>query len=206
MQSSQHAVYDKIAQTLHWLVAFAVLFTTSLGIWASRIGPNHPDRAMFEFRETLLFWHKSVGVIVLILMLIRLEWALGHRRERPPLPDHMPAYERFLAKSVHYSFYAILFALPVSGIILSQSVGFPVSIFGIVTLPQIVPVDLSVPLPERPGVQLGILSNKIVLANLLYALLAIHFLGVAKHYFIDRDRTMIRRMWPGWRARTQPKE
>ena len=189
--------YDRFACFLHWAVALLVVAASALGIWASNIGPNHPDRDVYEFRETLLFWHKSLGLTVLGLMLLRLVWALANRNARPPLPDHLPRHERFLAKSVHYGFYMLLLALPSSGIILSQSAGFEVSFFGLFTLPQIVPVDLSVSVPERVGVQLGVLVHKQVLAYLLYGMLSLHLLGVIKHHLIDRERGMIRRMWPG---------
>lgn len=195
--------YNSVARFFHWSIALLVLGAALLGAWAAFIGPNHSAPAMYEFREIMLFWHKSFGISVFGLMLGRLGWAFFTWSERPSLPKYIRIHERLIAKFVHYGFYVLLLGLPASGVILSQAAGFDVSFFGLATLPQFLPVDLSIPLPQRSGVQFGVLVHKNVLAYILYAMLALHFIGVAKHHFIDRDHSIIRRMWP---RRLTPKD
>jgi cytochrome b561 len=110
------------------------------------------------------------------------------------LPKSLPAGERYAAKLTHIALYLVLLAMPPSGVYLSQSAGFDVSPYGLVTLPTFFSPDLSIPVPQRPGVILGTLLHKTWLAYALYAFLALHLAGVFKHLVIDRDRALFARM------------
>ena len=192
--------YGRTARTLHWLIAVLILAGIVLGFWSAWIGAAVTDPGLKALREGLLFWHKSIGVTILGLGCARLAWALV--RPRPPLPSHLPRHERALAKAVHALLYLLTFAMPITGIYLSQAVGFPVSWFGIVQLPDFVHPNTAIPVMKRTSVLIGVILHKRVFAYSLLATLVLHLAGVAKHLWVDRDLTVWRRMAP-WRPRGQ---
>ena len=88
--------------------------------------------------------HKSVGLTVLALSLARLGWRLGH--PPPPLPPHMPAWERRIAKATHWAFYALMIGLPLSGWVFvsagwslhdNASLAVPTHFFGLFQVPAL---------------------------------------------------------------------
>ena len=84
--------------------------------------------------------HKSVGITILALALLRLLWRL-YNRNSPPLPANLKPYERGLAHLTHYGLYLLLFAMPLSGWMMSSAKNYPVSWFGVFTLPNLVQPD-----------------------------------------------------------------
>lgn len=186
--------YGRGARILHWLIALLVIAAIVLGFIAATIGAKVADPGLKALREDILFWHKSLGITILALGLIRIGWALTH--PRPPLPTYLPKRERVLAKSVHTGLYILLIAMPVTGILLSQAVGFPVSWFGVFTLPDFVHPDLAVPVLKRGSVLITFILHEKVFAYLLLGILALHVAGLIKHHWIDRDPSIWRRMAP----------
>ena len=184
--------YGTVSRLLHWLTATFIFVALPLGWRAASIGPRNPDPPLAALRETLLFWHKSAGLSVLLLIVLRIGWFLYSAR--PPLPASLPSIERIGAKTIHYLLYAMLIGMPISGIVLSQAAGFPVSFYGLVDLPKIVLADQAVPLPQRPELIVGVIFHERIFAFALYAALLLHFAGLAKHSLIDRDHSVWRRM------------
>jgi cytochrome b561 len=191
---TSEARYGRVARLLHWSIAALIVTTIPLGLVCASIGPKAKEPHLAALRENLLFWHKSIGVTVLILALVRIAWSLTHRR--PPLPDHLPRGERALARAVHGLLYVLIIGMPLTGIVLSQAVGFPVSWFELFTLPDFVHPDLAVPVMKRTAVKLSFLLHERVLAYTLFVVLALHLAGLLKHQFIDRDSSIWRRMAP----------
>jgi cytochrome b561 len=188
--------YGRVARSLHWAIAILIVAAIILGLICGSIGTNAADRQLAELRGSLLFWHKSFGVTVLGLAAFRIIWWSTHKR--PPLPAHLPKSKRVLAKAVHGLLYVLMVGMPVAGILLSQAVGFPVSWFGLWTLPDLVQPDLTVPVMQRAAVKVSFILHERVLAYTLFAILALHVAGLLKHHFIDRDPSIWRRMAP-WR-------
>jgi cytochrome b561 len=186
--------YDRALRTLHWLMAALIVAAIILGFIAAKIGANETDPALKALRENILFWHKSFGLTILALGAVRIAWALTNGR--PPLPAHLPKSERVLAKIVHASLYVLMIAMPVTGIVLSQAVGFPVSWFGLVSLPDFIHPDLSVPVMARGSVLIAFILHEKIFAYGLLGLLALHVAGLLKHHWIDRDPSIWRRMVP----------
>jgi cytochrome b561 len=184
--------YGGVSRAIHWITALLVLSTIPLGLIAANIGPKNPSHDLSALREQTLFWHKSIGVSILLLVILRTAWSLYS--PRPPLPAHLPTGERRAAKATHLALYLLLFAMPLTGIMLSQSVGFPVSFFGLFTLPTVFPAPHDVPIPQRPGAVWGILLHEKVFAYILFGAIALHLLGLVKHQLIDRDGSILRRM------------
>ena len=93
--------------------------------------------------------------------------------------------------------------MPLSGILLSQSAGFPVSPFGLFVLPGVFPADIAIPVMQRSGVKLGFLLHSTILAYALYVILVLHVAGLLKHHLIDRDRSIWQRM-ASWTSGEEP--
>ncbi len=172
--------YTPFAVLLHWLVAAIVIGQFALGWLMQEIAkqPPGPRAAVFNL-------HKSIGLVVLALMLARVAWRLG--RAPPALPP-MPRWQALAARANHALLYALLVAMPVAGYLGSAFSGYPVRFFGIV-LPS---------WAARDDAMKDAMSDiHLAAAWLLAAAVAVHLAAVAKHVLVDRD-PILRRM--GWKA------
>lgn len=122
--------YRPVAQALHWIIAISVIGLIILGLML------HHDLIPKPERLPLALLHISVGLSVLGLMVLRLLYRW--RRTPPPLPEAIPRHEQLLAALGHWSFYALLLAVPVFGILFVEGAGHPVKWFGVFTLPRFV--------------------------------------------------------------------
>ncbi|MBX3703349.1 MAG: cytochrome b [Steroidobacteraceae bacterium] len=173
--------YGSVAQALHWLVVLLLTGQVAVG----KIADGMPDG--FD-KLVLLARHKSVGITILALAVIRLAWRLI---DRPPPPPPMPRWQLLASRATHWGFYALLFALPLSGWMMSSASNYPVSWFGLAQLPDLVA-------PDR---DLKHLLEEVheTLVGALIALALLHVAAALKHHFLDRDG-LLWRMLP-WRAR-----
>ena|SRR6056297_889539 len=172
--------YGSVAQALHWLVAAGI---GAQFVWAWRIDEADSIRAQF----TLVNQHKSIGMTVLALVIIRLLWRAFNRP--PPFPPGMSAWEKFAATAAHWSLYALILAMPVSGWIYTSAAGFGPAFFGLVDIPAL--VDQS----ERLEKLFGEVHEW--LAICIAALVSIHVLAALRHQFVLKDG-LLRRMLPPW--------
>jgi len=186
--------YAPAARALHWVMAAIIVVIVPLGMYCASLR-GVPGRE--AERDALLLWHKSLGLVILLLAVARILYRW--RNPPPPLPASMARAERAMAHGVHVALYALLLLAPLSGVLLSQAAGQPVSLFGIVQLPQVVPIDLAVPAAERPAVLAGVILHKLVFKFALIGLLLWHLAGVLKHALVDKDASFFRRMW--WPSR-----
>jgi len=168
--------YAPTAAVLHWTVAALVAMTFVLGLYMTGL-PNSPDKLR------LYNWHKWAGATFVVLTLIRLAWRLTHRVP-PPLP--MPHWQQRLAAAVLVAMYTMFFVVPLVGWAYSSALGYPLVWFGVLPLPDFVPVDRELARAIHPWHERA--------AWLLAALVALHLAGVAKH-LRDGDRLLVR-MWP----------
>ncbi len=173
--------YGVVAQGFHWVVGLCVIGLLIVGLLMTKMEPG-PD--MFKIYAL----HKSVGITVLTLAVLRLIWKLSNPKPHS-LPTHQK-WERFLAHLTHIFLYFAIIGMPLSGWIMSSAKGFPVNLFGIegLTLPDLV----------SPSKEIGKLANQFheLTAYALIAAIGLHFAGAMKHHFIDKDGTL-RRMIPG---------
>jgi cytochrome b561 len=179
--------YGRVSQFFHWLVAALMIAVVLLGLMLDQWPRGNPTR------ESVILVHKSIGLIILALAALRLSWLL--RSPAPPAAGHLKTWERRTAWFTHKLLYFLMFALPLSGILLSQAVGKPISHFGWLTLPQLLPIDHSTPPSQQTLVIIGGILHKIVFKFALFAAFGLHIGGVLKHAFLDRDPAMFRRMW-----------
>lgn len=114
--------YGTISRFFHWTIALLV-------IWQALKLFDRIDDGEHWVGQTLVPWHISVGVLVLLLLVPRIFWALRNHGNRPPAPP--PAALGFLAKAGHIALYAALVLMPVTGISIMLGNGYGLSVFGI---------------------------------------------------------------------------
>jgi cytochrome b561 len=116
--------YDKLAISLHWLIALLVFAQIYLGWWMIEI-PKHPPGA----RAAWFNLHKSIGLTIALLIVLRLAWRLRH--PPPVLPASLPAWQARAAGINHFLLYAALLLQPLAGYLGSSFSGYPIKYFGI---------------------------------------------------------------------------
>jgi cytochrome b561 len=165
--------YSNTTVTLHWVTVLLVLFQAYLGF---RFGLSEPGPG----RDNVFVWHKSVGVVILLLTLGRLAYRL--KNPPPPFPPELPAWERFAAVWNHRLFYFLLIAMPIVGFI---------SVSGFADGPT-TPLVGGIMVPVIPGIskETGEMAGDIhaMSAFLLIALILLHVGAALKHQFVDRWR------------------
>lgn len=169
--------YTAVAKVLHWVIAGAIVVQFVLAKLAEAA-----DDEGAKFRElVLLANHKSVGITILALVVVRLAWRIYRP---PPAPVPMPNWQRTASTISHWSFYALLFVIPISGWLMSSASNISVSWFNLFQLPDFVA-------PEE-GLEALFEETHETLVKVLFALAVIHILAALKHTFIDRDRILRR--------------
>ncbi|MDD2913755.1 MAG: cytochrome b [Gallionella sp.] len=170
--------YSATAISLHWMTAGLVLITFPLGVYMHGL-------ALSPLKLQLISYHKWLGVTIFLLTVARLAWRATHTP--PPLPETIPLWQQRVAHGVHLLLYLLLFAIPLSGWLMSSAKGFPVVYLGLVQLPDLVGKDKV----------LGELLTEVheMLNFGLLALVGMHAAAALKHHFIERDATL-RRMLP----------
>lgn len=174
--------HDPVAVTLHWLMALALVGMLAVGLTMTSL-PLSP------LRLKLTNWHKWAGMVILALATLRLLWRIGHR---PPAPPPMPAWQHLAARGVHGAMYLLFFAVPLAGWLYSSAAGFPVVLFGVLPLPDLVAADRDWAEAIKPLHRM--------LAYALAALIVVHVAAALQHHFIERDG-LLWRIWPWGGAR-----
>lgn len=169
-------------KTLHWLLAIAVIGMAAFGL-AMKYGDFSPVE-----RIRLYAVHKSVGLTVLALALLRLAIRLVDRR-RPRLPP-MPAWQRISAAFTHVALYVVLIGMPLSGWLYNSAAGFPLQWFGLFQVPALAGRDAELKALAGSLHFLGLL--------LLVLVLAIHAGAALRHHYIERDG-VLKSMLPRFR-------
>ena len=167
--STTTARYTGTAMALHWLLALLIVGTFSLGVYMHDL-PFSPARLKYYS------WHKWAGVTILLLSFVRLAWRITHR---PPADVAMPGWQARAAHATHHLLYALFFIVPLVGWAYSSASGFPIVWFGVLQLPDFVPVDKALAEALKPWHERT--------AMLMAALVLLHVAGALKHHFIDRD-------------------
>jgi len=166
------------AKFFHWVMAALILAQIALGLTAAswRLSPTKLE---------LFFWHKSTGMLILLLVALRLLWRLAN--PAPALPSGMPAWERAAARASHLLLYALMIALPIAGWIVNSASNVPFRIFWLIPLPAVVA-------PDKSTADLAALVHG-GLAALLALVLVAHIGAALRHHFVKRN-TVLTRMLP----------
>ena len=176
--------YGAVAMALHWLLALLIVASFSVGLYMAGL-PFSP------MRLKLFNWHKWAGITILALSALRLLWRLSHRRRRcrPHRARHAAAGSAPRTAARTSLLYLLFFAVPLLGWAYSSALGFPVVWFGVLPLPDFVPVDKdlaeAVLKPLHQALRLQRWPRWCCCTSA----------AALKHQFVDRDG-LLRRMWP----------
>jgi len=168
MTMAQHLRFPIFSRILHWTMAVMVLAMLFIGVGMV---------ASLTDYHWLVSIHKPLGILILILVAIRLVNRLLH--PAPPLPEGVPALQRFAAHASHVVLYALMFALPLVGWGMLSAADYPIVLYGPLELPPILPHDAALYAMLR--------TAHTVLAFLLFATFIAHFAAALMHALIYRD-------------------
>ncbi|MBP7453757.1 MAG: cytochrome b [Ottowia sp.] len=171
--------YTPMAKLLHWLLAVAIVGVFCVGLYMEGL-PFSPQKLK------LINWHKWAGMTILILSALRIVWRLTHRP--PALPGRvlagMPAWQQAAHHGAHHLLYLLFFAVPLIGWAYSSAAGFPIVLFGVLPMPDLLSVDKELAASIKPWHAYS--------AYALATLVVVHVAAVIKHQFIDRDGLLTR--------------
>jgi cytochrome b561 len=173
--------YGAAAIALHWLAAALIAALVALGIYMVRL----PDVGFDTKKIILVLIHKEVGMLALALAAARLAW-----RQLNPLPrlaETLPEWQKVTAIFVHFCFYALMMALPVTGWVMSSAAGLSVSFVGLFMLPDFVPHDEAL---------FGWLrQTHDWLGYTIAMFICLHAGAALRHHFLLRDQTLRKMLW-----------
>jgi cytochrome b561 len=177
--------YGAVAIALHWLIALAVIANIALGLYFGDLPRSDPDKFI------LVQTHKSIGLTVLVLSLVRVGWRLMH--PVPPPPSSMHPALRIAARTSHFLLYFFIVAIPLSGwaLVSSSPLGLPTLYFGWFPWPKLpfladLPRAVKKPLSHEFG------AIHVFLAWSAIVLIPIHTAAALFHQFIRRDEVVAR--------------
>jgi len=188
--------YTKTAVVLHWLIAFCIFGMFALGWYMTDLPKEAPKQMAYDLFDWGIYtWqlaaeatprafyfnlHKSLGVTIFALIIIRILWRITHRP--PALLTSYKDFERKLANGTHHLLYLLMIALPVSGIIMASYSKHGLSWFG---TPLIKGVD------NHPMHEFFADAHETI-GIIMLVMIGLHILGALKHKLIDKDGTLKR--------------
>lgn len=169
--------WGAVAKFFHWTIALGILGN---GVWGLVMTGMSPSMAKIN----VFALHKSIGLTVLALVLLRLAWRLGNRA---PRDEPMPRWQRWAAHATHGLLYVLIVAIPLSGWWFNSLRGFPLQWFKLFNLPALAAQNADMAHVAR--------TVHLSLFWLLVVVLVGHAGAAIKHHVFDRDN-VLRRMLP----------
>lgn len=171
--------YSKVAIWLHWLIALLIIGQLVGGKVMTWMGPTTLKFELYQY-------HKSFGIMILLLSLLRLLWRLGHKP--PALPAGMKTWERRAASISHKAFYVLMIGIPLSGwaMVSASTLNIKTKLFKTVPWPHIPGI------PQSEGLGTSLKTAHEYLAILVFLLLAMHIGAALKHHFKNKDDVLSR--------------
>ena len=182
--------WGPVSQLLHWTIVLLILGQGTVGLLMTEMR-NSPDKIQ------VYALHKSFGLTILALVVLRLLWRWYAGTPRPVVGT--PQWQERIASLTHWALYALLFAIPLSGWVLNSAAGFPLQWFGLFNLPAIT------------GKDHGLHELAEELHELLYwtlvSLALLHAAAAFYHHLFQHDATLARMLPRRWlRAGSEPTE
>ncbi|MFE0753261.1 cytochrome b [Inquilinus sp. NPDC058860] len=161
--------FTVVSRLLHWVMAALILAMLFIGIGMVA--------TVSERYQLLVSIHRPLGILILLLVAVRIANRLFN--PPPPLPRHLPAWQRLAAKASHLVLYALMLAMPLIGWGMLSAAGYPIVLYGPLHLPPILPHDAALYAALR--------SAHTLLAYLLFATILAHLGAALMHALIHRD-------------------
>lgn len=179
MATEAPQTYRPFARLLHWTLALLILATLPAGAIMVQ------DGLARSTQDALFIFHKNVGVLILLLMVVRLGYRLAS--PPPPPPASVPDVQKRIAEATHWALYALVFAMALSGYVRVIAGGFPIETLNWLGVPPLVP--RSDPLAE---------TAKAIHFWARFALVALVLahVGAALHHLVIKRDGVFSRMWP----------
>lgn len=174
--------YTRTAIVLHWLIGIALLAQLAFGWIVADIPRNTPPRGYY------LNIHKSIGITLGVLIVLRLLWRLWHRP--PAMPSSMVRWQQRAAVAIHRLLYALMLLMPTAGYVASNFSKHGVKFFGYMLRPWG---------PDLPAVYRVVNGVHVICAYVLALVIALHVLAALHHAWLKRDG-IFSRMWLGARS------
>lgn len=185
--------YTRTAITLHWLIALAILANLVTGWWMSDAVTEAAtrDNAIAAFQ-----WHKSIGLTVLLLSLLHLVWRF--LRPAPPLPLHMPLWERRIATLTHAVFYLLMIGVPLSGWLYvsiqwrgDAPLTIPTLWFELFEVPHLFALNEATPAVRQSLAGTSLAAHKLLVWAMVL-LLVLHITAALRHHLVLHDGLLAR--------------
>jgi cytochrome b561 len=174
--------YGAVALVMHWGMALLLLALFALGAYMVRL----PDAGFDTTKITLILAHKALGMATLFAVVLRLAWRCWN--VLPDLAPGLPDWQQVAARFVHLAFYAFLFAVPLTGWLMSSAGAYPLPFFGLFDIPDLMG-------PDEFLFRTLIDLHRWLAYGLLF-LAVLHIAAALRHHLQLRDDTL-RRMLPG---------
>lgn len=175
---SARDAYGSLARTFHWTIAGLLLLQIPLAFYMvdQPLGPDKLGNYAI---------HKSIGLLLFTVTALRLAWRLTH--PAPALPAGIARWQQVIARITQLFLYALMFLMPLTGLLRSQAANFPVSFFRLFTVPTIVGVN------EEFSKELSVAHE--MQGTILLVLISTHALAALHHHFFRKD-DVLRSMLP----------
>ena len=172
--------YGIVAILLHWIMAILIVGLFVLGVYMVDLDYYS------KWYNAAPWWHKSVGMLVFFLLLVRIVWMFTNQR-----PSPLVSYQRWeilAAKVTHILFYVLLLLVSISGYFITTAKGASIDMFGWFDIPALMHLDKD----------LAEISGEIheIAAYVMALLFLLHVCATVKHHFLDKDATLIRILKP----------
>ena len=186
MTSPARSTYSRVAIALHWAIGVLMILNILGGFFHESFGKAAVP--------VIMSLHKATGILVLVLTVARLLWRLTHRP--PPLATTVRGWEKGLAHATHWGFYFLMFALPLTGWLMSSAGGrkYSISFYGLFDVPFL-------PVAQDKAMANMFAERHQLFGYVVVVLIILHIAAALKHHLFDKDNTVIR-MLPILRGRT----
>lgn len=165
-----------LSKVFHWITAALIFIQIPLGFYADEL-------KLSPLKIDMFVWHKSIGMLILMLVILRLLWRI---KSTVPRAIAGTALEKAMATTAHYVLYCLMLALPLSGWLVSSAANFPVKLFWLIPLPAISGPDEAVKLLATEIHEICVIT--------LICVLVVHIGAALRHHVLLHDNAL-KRMW-----------
>lgn len=173
--------YAPAAKWLHWITALCIFIIIPVGIAMHNMGPGKLQNQLYEV-------HRSLGFVVLVLVILRLSVRLTHGA--PPAYVGLTPFERIASTAAHHLLYLLLIAMPIVGWVMTSAFGADIWVFGLFKLPNLVGKDMELFKMLQPVHKFGGIAMAIIVS--------VHVAGALMHTFVKRDVVLWRMLPKRW--------